>query len=75
MDLSLIPTDDLIDALKRRYDCLVVAGTLATGTPLNRDYIAWEGDAIMCQGLACEAIRQIQDYERDPNEGDDEEAE
>ena len=73
-DLSLVPTNDLVDALRKRFDVFIFSGLQRNEKP-GRDVErrAWEGNAIWCQGLATELIRGLQDWERDGEDRDDDE--
>jgi hypothetical protein len=68
-DLSLVPTDDLVDALRKRFDVFIFAG-LQRGEKPGKDVErqAWDGHALWAQGLAAELIRRIQDWERDEDD-------
>jgi hypothetical protein len=66
MDLSLVPTADLIDALKARFSHMIFAGIQVSGHASDEQNQAWTGHALFCQGLAMGLIRELQDWERDP---------
>jgi len=67
-DLSLVPTDDLLDTLRQRFDHLIFAGVLITGTSVDQHMESWHGHAVWCQGLATDIIRTIQDAARQPED-------
>jgi hypothetical protein len=63
LDLSLIPTDDLVDALKARFDYLILSALQVTGGARADDHLfVWNGHSIMCVGLAMDMVRSIQDW-------------
>ena len=63
-DLSLLSTDDLLDALKARFDHMIFAGIRLTGHARDEQQTAWNGHYLWCQGLATTLIRDLQDAER-----------
>jgi len=65
-DLSLIPTDDLLAALKARFDNLIFLGEQKQG-PTDEWMPAWQGHATYCVGMCADLIRAIQDWTLDPN--------
>lgn len=66
MDFSLVPTDDLLEALKARYDHVVFGGYRVEEKPgKDTERRFWNGHGMWCQALACELIRAIQDWERE----------
>lgn len=74
-DLSLVPTEALVQALKDRHDAMIFVGHRKEekpGVDVGQD--AWHGNSILCVGLAMGLIRAIQDWERE-GEDDDEDDE
>ena len=69
-DLSLIPTDDLVDALKARFDNLIFLGEQKQG-PTDEWQPAWQGHATYCVGMCFDLIRAIQDWAHAPESDDD----
>ena len=52
MDLDLVPVDDLIAEIDKRYDCLIIASLKVHG---DDDIYDWhiKGQRMACIGLAC----------------------
>lgn len=60
-DLSLVPSDDLIEALRVRFDYFVFSG-LRVGVKFNGDTVTirrWWGNSTTCVGLATELATAI----------------
>lgn len=62
-DLSLVPTDDLIQELRRRVDHMIVSymQVAIDGPDSFTTTRLFHGNRITCQGLAMETIRTIQE--------------
>lgn len=70
-DLSLVPTDDLLDALKARFDHIVFSGLRVGGKERNdAEHRLWHGHAGQCVWLASGLIHDIHVWERHPDDGD-----
>lgn len=69
-DLSLVPTDDLVGALKARFDYMIFAGVQdhAAATGEHAQMTAWSGHVTFCAGMATDLIREMQDYAREPED-------
>lgn len=72
-DLSLVPTDDLVAALKARFDHMIFSGiqVRGEGVKANEHREAWEGHVTMCAGMATDLIRAMQDWARDTEHDED----
>lgn len=73
-DLSLIPTDDLLDALEIRFDHMIFSGAQITGTEVDEGQTKWGGHLLFCQGLAASLLRDLQDAERGLTDDDEDDA-
>lgn len=63
-DLGLVPTDAMLDELKKRFDHLVFAGTKIGGAGRNdEEHRIWHGHTVYCAGLAVGLVRFVQDGE------------
>ena len=65
IDLDLVPTDEMVEELKSRFDHLIFAAMRITGTTVDEEHTSWHGHAVWCQGLAVGMIRVIQDWDRE----------
>lgn len=71
-DLSLIPTDELLEAVGARFDCYVFRGFRKTGQPTDDEQTTFAGHPLICQGLCLELIKDIQEWEQPDHEGESE---
>ena len=71
VELGLVPTDDLIEALKARFDHMIFAGVQVRGTDVNAHREAWNGHVVWCAGMATDLIRAMQDWAREDYDDDD----
>lgn len=66
-DLSLTPTDDLIQALKARCDAMIFVSTCKrVEGERDEERSAWKGHVTLCAGMATDLIREMQDWARTP---------
>jgi hypothetical protein len=72
VDLSLVPTDDLLEALKDRFDHMLFGGMrIAGGERADEHLEFWSGHVLWCQGMATDIIRTVQDWAREHNLSED----
>ena len=58
-EVALVPTDDLVDALRRRFDHIIVAWCMDETESHIRSSHYWHGNAFACVGLAVELKKGI----------------
>ena len=64
-DLSLVPTDDLLGALKARFDHMIFSGVQVlggSGIRAHEHVEKWSGHVTWCAGMATDLIRSMQDW-------------
>lgn len=70
--LDLVPTEDIIEALRRRFECLIVTGYRDLDSKSDERILEWRGSSITAIGLLRIAERRVQEYidaeARDPIE-------
>ena len=69
-DLSLVPTDDLLEALKARCEHMIFSALAISGYGDDPNPRYFKGHSVFCQGLCADLIRDIQDWEREEVEDD-----
>lgn len=58
MNLALVTLEELIEEIQARYDACIIAGQRMENGQLIEEN-EWCGGAVLCQGLASEAICSI----------------
>lgn len=67
-DLSLVPTNDMVEEIKRRFNYVIVAAIkeLGPATGQQECLTDWKGHVVFCAGIATDLIRDMQDWARRP---------
>jgi hypothetical protein len=58
-DLSLYTTDQIVDALAKRFDALVLTGVTSLDSQREEFYLSWRGGQTVCMGLCTRSGARI----------------
>lgn len=72
-DLSLVPLDELLNAVGDRFDTMVFGGWRRTGHQHDDIKVQFQGAPLLCQGPCMDIVGEIQRAALEERESEDEE--
>ena len=71
-DLDLVETRELLEAIAKRFDHLVVVGLQVSGRVVDGTTKFWQGNPFTCAGLVLSLLPELWVWEGHEAEGDEE---